>query len=124
MASGKCLLAIFCCPIFIVAPYAYLLFPMWLGHSLLRVCRRWTALSRGIPVLEKIDYTEHFGSEFRAGRNQNYRVTFRFEVDGEQLQGVFETTDDAVTSHDTGEPIWVVYLPKKPHVYATWPPFA
>ena len=44
-----------------------------------------------------------------------YRVSFRLEVDSELLQGVFETQDDAITLHFTGEPIWVVYVPRKPY---------
>ncbi len=116
--------SILCCPFLIITLPCFVMGTLGLVHGMLKACRRRAALARGMPVLGKIEYVEHFGTAFLAHHNQQFRVTFRFEAEGEPLQGVFETTDMAITKHYTGEPIWVVFLPHRPHIHATWPPFA
>jgi len=87
--------------------------------------RRCVALRHGQPVLGKVESVHQFGErESKHHGSTMYRVYFRFEVNGEPLQGMKYTYDDAILNHFVGMPIWVVYLANKPKYCAIWPPLA
>ncbi|REJ92461.1 MAG: hypothetical protein DWQ29_04705 [Planctomycetota bacterium] len=113
------LFAVMCFPLFLV-PMVPLL-TLIAVYGLFVAYRRWVALKRGVAVPGTIAWIESF---YRGETTHRYRVFFHFDVDGQPYRGVFHTRDSSIENHFTGEAIWVVHVPGKPHLCATWPPFA
>lgn len=116
-------LSLTCC-----LPAFPILFPCgFLGviYSLVVARRQYLAYSRGVAVLGKYERVQRISNEPepQPELTETYRVFFRFEPDGQPVRGMFYTYDSSIANHFAGEPVWVVYLPQKPHVCATWPPF-
>jgi hypothetical protein len=86
--------------------------------------RRQRALQRGVPVPGRIESVDRFGKEDTGHGSILYRVYYRFDAEGQAYLGLKWTYDPAIKNHFTGEPIWVVHVPRRPKYYAIWPPLA
>ncbi len=84
--------------------------------------RRCHALKNGTRVLGKIEAVHRYGNP-KDGKPL-YRVYFRFDAEGEPVRGMKFTYDPAIEEHFVGEPVWIVYMPRKLTCYDTYPPFA
>ena len=83
---------------------------------------RCRALQNGTATPGKIEAVHRFGDP--ANSKPMYRVYFRFEANGKPVRGMKYTYDQAIENHFVGEPVWIVYLSRKPVCYDTWPPLA
>ena len=65
--------------------------------------------------MRRIESVQHIGRQEDSGHGSVlYRVFFRFDTRDEGLMGMKYTYDPAITKRFIGEPIWVVYLPRRP----------
>ena len=87
--------------------------------------RRRIALSQGVGVLGKIESVQRIGDkDAQAHGSVLYQVYYRFDVGDVPVQGMNYSYDPAITNHFIGQPIWVVYVPRRPKFHSIWPPLA
>jgi len=51
-----------------------------------------------------------------------FKMEYAFDLEGVLHDGVRTSFDSTITRYETGQPIWVVYLPEDPSISAEWPP--
>jgi len=57
-------------------------------------------------------------------RENPFELVWRFELDGNDYHDKMSSLRSALSTHQVGDPVWVVYNPEDPEESAIWPPLS